>query len=142
MTRVLTLLNQKNHYLEKFYALNETELANFLSGNFDNIEMFYETREKILNMIKYIDNEIEKTQTDMVGTNTQSLTALKKGISESFKIKNLYVEKIVQQDVEILSCIETAKNSIIRELQQLNKGKKAVTGYKSKSYSQKLDEEI
>ena len=64
MTRVLTLLNQKNHSLEKFYALNEKELANFLSGNFDNIETFYETREKILDVIKYIDDEIEKTQTD------------------------------------------------------------------------------
>ena len=142
MTRVLTLLNQKNHYLEKFYALNEKELANFLSGNFDNIETFYETREKILDVIKYIDDEIEKTQTDTVGTNPQSLMALKRGIAESFKIKNLYVEKIVQQDVEILSCIESAKNSIIRELQQLNKGKKAVTGYKSKSYNQKLNEEL
>lgn len=142
MTRVLTLLNQKNHYLEKFYALNEKELANFLVGNFDSIEAFYETREKILEVIKYIDHEIEKMQMNEVDLDSPALEMTRKRIAESFRVKSLYVEKIVQQDVEILSCIESAKNSIIRELQQLNRGKKAVTGYKSKTYSSSLDEEI
>jgi len=142
MTRILTLLNQKNHYLEKFYALNEKELSHFLNGNFDGIETFYATREKILDVIKYIDNEIEKTQTDPIDPSSSSLNMIKKQIAESFRVKNLYVERIVQQDVEILSCIESAKNSIIRELQQLNRGKKAVTGYKSKNYSSNLDEEF
>ncbi len=142
MTRILTLLNQKNHYLEKFYALNEKELSNFLVGNFDSIESFYETREKILGIIKYIDNEIDKVQVEEVNLNSPTLNMMKRKISESFKVKNLYVEKIVQQDVEILSCIESAKNSIIRELQQLNRGKKAVGGYKSKNYAPNLDEEF
>ena len=26
MTRIINLLNQKNHYLEKFYSINENEL--------------------------------------------------------------------------------------------------------------------
>ena len=28
MTSIIALLNEKNHYLEKFYALNEKELVN------------------------------------------------------------------------------------------------------------------
>ncbi|MEK6774749.1 MAG: hypothetical protein AABY64_12470 [Bdellovibrionota bacterium] len=142
MTRILTLLNQKNHYLEKFYALNEKELSNFLIGNFDSIETFYETREKILEVIKYIDSEVEKTQDNVIQATSPAFGTIRKRIADSFKVKNLYVEKIVQQDLEILSCIESAKNSIIRELQLLNRGKKAVTGYKTKNYSQKLNEEI
>jgi len=142
MTRILTLLNQKNHYLEKFYSLNEKELMNFLKGDFDGIEEFYSTREKILEVIKYIDSEIDKTQTDPVDTRSPAIVSLRKKIAETFRVKSLYVEKIVQQDIEILSCIESAKNSIIRELQELSRGKKAVGGYKSKTYYQKLDEEI
>ena len=62
MTRIITLMNEKNHYLEKFYSWNEKELKNFLVGSFDNIEVFYNSREKILEIIKYIDAQTEQEQ--------------------------------------------------------------------------------
>ena len=142
MTRVLTLLNQKNHYLEKFYALNEEGLKNFMQGQFDDIETFYESREKILEMIKYIDAEINKEDTTMIGTDPRLLEHLRKNIADSLRIKNIYVEQILKQDIEILSCIESTKNSIIKELQELQKGKKAIGGYKLRTHNQRLDEEI
>lgn len=142
MTRILTLLNQKNHYLEKFYALNESEFQKFLHGNFDQIESFYQTRERILEMIKYIDAEIDKTQDTVVDSEAPQFSIMKRRISEALRTKNVYVEKIIQQDLEILSCIESAKNSIIKDLQDLHRGKKAVGGYKIKTYSNKIDEEI
>lgn len=60
MTRIITLLNEKNHYLEKFYSLNERELKNFLDGHYDGLEPFYDSREKILEIIKYIDAQIDQ----------------------------------------------------------------------------------
>jgi hypothetical protein len=31
--RLITLVYEKNHYLEKFYSVNEKELAQFIVGN-------------------------------------------------------------------------------------------------------------
>ena len=75
MLRIITLLNQKNHYLEKFYSLNETEIIHFSAGYFDNLDSFYQTREKILEMIKYLDGEIDKFRRDDAHVLKQSAAA-------------------------------------------------------------------
>lgn len=128
MKRIASLLNQKNHYLEKFYSLNEKEMAKFLTGQFDQIEAFYDTREKILEVLKYVDSEIEKAQHAAVNQDQPQIRNL---IRESLIIKEQYVEKIIEQDIQILACIEGAKNNIIKELQEVRKAKKAINGYKA-----------
>lgn len=139
MQKVITLLNEKNHYLEKFYSLNETELVFFKSGNFDNLDRFYETRERILEMIRYLDSEIGVHQQDSdpaeIGRDQKQM------VTEALRIKTEYVNGILAQDLEVLSCIESAKNSIIRELQEVTKVRKAVSKYKMPSFDTQLDEE-
>lgn len=135
MHRIINLLDQKNHYLEKFYSLNEEELLNFAKNNFDHLEEFYKTREEILNVIRYVDDEIDKTQTAALSLEE------KRQMNEALSIKDEYVGRILAQDLEILSCIESAKSSIIRELQEIRKAKKAVGSYKSKTIVNRLDEE-
>jgi hypothetical protein len=46
-------MEQKNHYLEKFYTVNETSLQNFLNDNYNEINEFYNQRESILEILKY-----------------------------------------------------------------------------------------
>ena len=141
MTRIIALLNEKNHYLEKFYSLNETELANFAQAQFDNLDSFYQTRERILDVIKYVDAQIERINDD-----TQALTTItdeeRNQVREALAIKDQYVAKIIEQDIQVLACIEMAKNSIIRELQDLRRNRKAIGGYKTKTFNQRLDEEV
>lgn len=140
MTRVVTLLNEKNHYLEKFYTLNENELANFVQGNFDNLEYFYQTRDRILDVIKYIDAQIDKeNQASQVAMIADEI---RNQVRQALGIKDQYVSRIVEQDIQVLTCIESAKNQIIRELQGLQRSKKAVGGYKSKTFDQRLNEEV
>ena len=43
MDRVIDLLQQKNHYLEKFLLMSEAELLNFENKDFGNLESFYLT---------------------------------------------------------------------------------------------------
>lgn len=138
MLRIITLLNQKNHYLEKFYSLNETELINFSAGVFDNLEDFYQAREKILEMVKYLDAELERAQKDVQGVPSADQ---KRELREALAIKEEYVSRILSQDLEILSCIESAKSDIIRELQEIRRTKKAVGSYKSRTPDRRLDEE-
>ncbi|MBX2996393.1 MAG: flagellar protein FliT [Bdellovibrionaceae bacterium] len=138
MLRIISLLNQKNHYLEKFYSLNENEILNFSAGNFDQLEDFYQTREKILEMVKYLDQELDKAQN--LVTN-QVTTEQRRELREALAVKDEYVSRILSQDLEILACIESAKSNIIRELQDLRKTKRAVSGYKSNLKNHQLDEE-
>ena len=140
MTRIITLLNEKNHYLEKFYSLNETELVNFAQGQFENLESFYQTRERILEVLRYLDSQIEK-----INDETQAIDCIveteRVQVKQALGIKDQYVTKIIEQDIQVLSCIETAKNSIIRELQDVRRNRKGISGYKTSTFNQRLDEE-
>lgn len=137
MLRIISLLNQKNHYLEKFYSMNEAELLNFAQNDFNHLDEFYDTREKILENIKYIDTQIHLENPDIAKLTIEN----KKEISVALAIKDEYVNRILAQDLEILSCIENAKSNIIRELADLKKTRKAVGSYKTKTFNQRLDEE-
>lgn len=140
MTRIITLLNEKNHYLEKFYSLNEVELANFAQGQFDNIQQFYQTRERILDVLKYVDAQIERAHDEIDKNGIQE--SHRREVKEALSIKDEYVARIIEQDVQVLACIEMAKNSIIKELQEVRRNRKAVGGYKTKTFHQRLDEEV
>ena len=138
MSRIITLINQKNHYLEKFYSANEIEILNFVGGDFSNLENFYQNREKILEMIKYIDGQI-----DAASAEGKELTASeRKEVTEGLAIKDEYVNRILGQDLEILATIEEAKSSIIRELQDVRKTRKVVGSYRSKTFHKIIDEEV
>lgn len=141
MTRIITLLNEKNHYLEKFYALAEMELVNFAQGQFDNLEYFYQTRERILDVLKYVDAQLEKAQSAIEQSGIVN-EEYRREVRDALAIKDEYVARIIEQDIQVLACIEMAKNSIIKELQEIRLNRKAVAGYKSRTFNQRLDEEV
>ncbi|MCB0368397.1 MAG: hypothetical protein KDD45_02900 [Bdellovibrionales bacterium] len=138
MKRILELMEQKNHYLEKFYSINETSIQLFLEDRFEIINDFYDQRENILEILKYIDEEISRVSQNTRSDNLPDLEKLK----EALKVKDIFVQKIIEQDMTILSCIESAKNSIIKELRDVKKGQKIVSAYKTPSFNKKLEEEI
>ena len=133
MIRIIQLLNEKNHFLEKFYSLNENQIARLDQGQFDDIERFYNQREDLLKILKYVDAEISKSHSlykDMTGPFDPGQ---KLQIKDCLQIKETYVKKILEQDLIVLGLIDDAKSQIIRELQDIKKASRAMTGYKSKS---------
>jgi len=140
MQTTIELLTEKNHCLEKFFRLNEAELMNFSTGNFEHLEEFYASREGLLEIIKRIDLLIEED--NLVAVDIESVTPeFKKQILEAFQHKNSLCTKILAQDLEILSAIENAKSDIIRELSQVRVTRKAIGSYKSGQTTSRLDEE-
>lgn len=140
MDQILELLNNKNFHLNKFLEMNDKELSNFVEGNFDNLERFYQTREAILDLIKCIDRLVEQGNiaiTDARTVTEQQRLMLKKVLDE----KNEIVTRILAQDLQILSVLETAKSNIIRELAQVKVARKAVGAYHSGHTEPRLDEE-
>jgi hypothetical protein len=140
MERTITLLREKNHYLEKFYEVNDRELTKFESGNFDQIENFYCTRDKILDLIRLIDDLIREENDKEPEFQMNCTSEQRAEVEAMLKDKEEWVTKILVQDLEVLSWIEKEKSNIIRELQSVRKGRKAMQGYHSGDYRNQLDE--
>jgi hypothetical protein len=137
--RLITLMKEKNHFLEKYMSLNEREVVHFQTGKFDRLEMFYADRERILEIIKYLDGEIDREQKTL--SPEQVNQDAKAEIAAQLEIKKEVVDQVLKQDLDILSLIEREKSSIIRELQNLRKDKKGISGYKSSIPTSRVNEE-
>lgn len=129
--KTIQLLNEKNHFLEKFYSLNEKQLIQLSSSQFENIEEFYNQREDILNIIKYIDAELSRTQTNEIAMNIAVSSSDQTAVKEGLRIKDIYVNRILEQDIQIISLIEKLKTDIINELKLVRGARRAMAGYKS-----------
>lgn len=131
--KTVQLLNEKNHFLEKFYSLNEKQLVQLSASQFENVEHFYNQREDILKIIKYIDSELSRAHNDEVAMNAAILQQDQLAVKECLRVKDIFVNRIVEQDIQIISLIEKLKNSIITELKTVRGARRAMTGYKSTS---------
>lgn len=141
MNAVMTLLNDKNEHLAKFLQLNETELINFMNGDFDNLEIFYQSRETILDLIRCIDGLVEVALKDAPADGAEIPAEDKRDFLKLLNRKNDLVTQILAQDLQILSVIEQAKSDIIKDLRQVQAARKAVGAYKSGETKNQLDEE-
>lgn len=131
MIRLVQFLNEKNHFLEKFYSLNDTQITRMQGGLFDEIELFYNQREDLLKILKYIDAEINKAHLLHKDTNGQYSDDEKSSIREALRAKEAYVKRILEQDLLVLEMIDEAKSTIIKELQSVKKARRALSGYKA-----------
>jgi hypothetical protein len=141
MRQVITLLNERNQFLEKFYALNEDEIERMTQGNFDNIDGFYQSRENLLNLIQHIERLIEN-HLRIEHSEVERDKELKRQAEDALLLRNELVTEILDQDLEIISMIEGAKSKIIRELQVITKGRRVVGSYHSGEKNHALDEEV
>lgn len=148
---VLELLVEKKHFLNEFNKINLQGLSQFQNNNFDNIEVFYNSREKLLEIIQYIDQKIDKLPSDKlngpsnasrketsfssaapaVNTTTANSDDSKMIAFIQLEIKAL-AQEILKQDMQILSLMDQEKSSIIKDLQNIGKNKKHFSSYKTK----------
>lgn len=128
MEEIIRLLQEKNHYLEKFSDLNEKEMDAFSQGNFITLDSFYHQREEILGMVRHLDNLLEKVKLD---DSTPVKPADRKQVQELMAEKDILVTQILSQDLQILSYIDREKSALIQELRGVKKSRKAVGAYKS-----------
>ncbi|OFZ17858.1 MAG: hypothetical protein A2Z20_05770 [Bdellovibrionales bacterium RBG_16_40_8] len=141
MREITDLLQEKNYCLEKFYRLNECGLENLSEGNYDYLNSFYASRDGLLDIIKKIDEMIERS--NEIPLDVQEIDAeVKKIILSALDYKTDLVNRILEQDLKIISVIEAAKSNIIKELSQVKVTRKALGSYKSGKSRNNLDEEV
>ena len=138
MERVIALLRERNHCLEKFYWVNEQELINFGGGNFDTVEAFYQAREKILGEIACIDGMVDDENQREAGVVTDEHRS---EVQQLLLSKDELVKSILAQDLQVLTYVEKEKSSIIRELRSTNQAKRAVGAYANAERLQQLEGE-
>jgi len=125
---VITLLKEKNSYLETFLEVSERERKSFKARNFDNLEALYAMREDILENIRSLDRRIEKYSRDL---QPESLQA-----EEREMIKTLLAQKqslvngIMAQDLVMLSCVENEKSSMIKKMTNIKDGRRLLKAYR------------
>lgn len=138
MERVISLLRERNHCLEKFYWVNEQELINFGIGNFDSVEEFYQARDKILDHINCIDDMVNEASERAQGEATFAFRSEVEGMLTS---RDELVKAILAQDLQILTYIEKEKSNIIRELRATTQAKRVVGAYASSERMKLLETE-
>ncbi|MBY0314536.1 MAG: flagellar protein FliT [Bdellovibrionales bacterium] len=127
--QIVLLLKEKNNHLEMFYDISERERKSFKARNFDNLEDLYRIREDILENIHTIDSKIEVYS---ASANKSQLTdTSKKEIESCLGQKEKLVNKILEQDLQILSCIESEKSSMLKKLTSVRTGRRLLKAYRT-----------
>ncbi len=139
LSRTVDLLRQKNHCLEKYYWINETEMVKMKVGDFDSIEEFYFARNRILEAINLLDDELAKlTQQQSHAVPSLGTAAEVEAILQA---KDELVRSILDQDMQILGLVDREKSEIIRELKSTQTTKKAVGAYAQSERMKQLERE-
>jgi hypothetical protein len=129
MSKVLDLLKEKNFYLERFLEESRKEKTSFKARRFDNLDTLYKMREEILLNIQSIDERIKK---ECALEASGNLEPPKNGeVRKMLDQIKTNVTYILEEDLQIISCIEDEKSKIIREISSTREGKKALKGYRA-----------
>lgn len=144
---LLELLQEKKHFLEEFYRVNILGLKQFTENNFEDIDAFYLKREGIINILQMIDTKINHQDSQKPQNNLpNSLNHPKRIQNEPITLLKTEIlsitQLILQQDLEIIELVKKVKNSIITDIQRIQKNKKMVSSYKTKVTHHQIDEEI
>ena len=122
MNKPEDFLFEINRMLEHLYSLNEGQYAKIASGDISDLDQFYNSRERILEIIKYLSFELEQVEAK----------DLDKGqISQMINIRKLYLEKIIEIDLKIFGLLDSVKSVLLKELSENKSTQKVLKAYKS-----------
>lgn len=136
--RLIQLLEQKNHFLEKLLSLNELQAALLKAGEIDTLDEFYLRREKIIDTIGYIDSQLKIAFEESIDLSE----AQREVVEHLLFIKDEYVNHIMNLEMTILSSLETIKNQILKDLIDTHRQRKRLQGYQSEKETHSVSEKV
>lgn len=138
MNRITMLMGERNKYLVKYYNLNEREMSLFRIANFDSLDAFYDTRQAILEVVAELDKKIDEELMEMTAADVETH---EDSMAELLSSKDSIIEKILDQDLELLSIVEKEKSRVLQEYIDTSVSKKAVGKYKSGTVKRSYEQE-
>lgn len=138
MHRIVQLMAERNQYLVRYFNLNERELKLYRASNFDSLDAFYETRQAILEVVGALDAKIEE---ELMALTVEDVDNNQQDMAKLLSEKDSIVEKVLDQDLQVISLIETEKGKILREIHDSKTNRKAVGAYKSGKVKRSYEQE-
>ena len=115
MEEVLHYLDLKNRYLDKFLGLTQKFLEQVHRGKWDEINLFIDNRERILNIIRYFDQKIAK-HFDLVELGVAELDTFRPRVKSLLDLRASITRRIINIDLQLISEIDEVKSETVREL--------------------------
>jgi hypothetical protein len=117
MESILHYLELKNQYFEKMYQMTLKQLKLCQEGQWDELELFVENRERILNIIRSYDFKIAREFKQIEGEGAL-LNKYSLDVKKLLDQRKMIAEKIVKIDIEVISKMEEIKNDTIKDLKK------------------------
>lgn len=136
---IIHLLSERNRYLSQFSSLNKIQLKKSKDGDFSQINEFYMAREGLLGVIEKIENILSEKIKQVSPSIPQEV---RDNIQSLLNTKDQIIKSILDQDLQIMSYIDSEKKQIVSDLKSLSKGRKTIQAYKSGVQKIKLKEDV
>jgi hypothetical protein len=117
MEEVLHYLQLKNQFYEKFYALTVKFIDQANQNQWDDMELFLDNRERILNIIHSFDFKIANLF-QKLNLSRNDLERFRAPVRELLDERKNWADKIVALDLDLISKMEDIKTETIRELKK------------------------
>lgn len=117
MEKVLYYLDLKNNYYEKMYAMTLKQSEKAARGDWADLELFVENRERILNLLRSYDFKIA-TSFEKEQHRGAELNQYAEAVKILLENRKIWADKIIALDLLLMSKMEEFKNETIRELKK------------------------
>lgn len=115
MQEILHYLEMKNQYYEKFYHLTLKFIDQINQNRWEDIDLFVDNRDRILNIIRSFDQKVAK-HFDGLNLSPEEMAQYKAHVKDLMATRQLIAEKIFAADLELIGKIDEIKSETIREL--------------------------
>ncbi|NBX67509.1 MAG: hypothetical protein EBR01_00945 [Proteobacteria bacterium] len=116
MEEVIQFLKLKNKYYQKFFTISTKFLEETNSDHWDNLKFFVENRERLLNIIRSLDQKIARAFKES-STSEDEMNSYRETLKSLFAQKRKLGDQIVAIDLQLISKIDAMKTQTIKKLQ-------------------------
>lgn len=117
MEEVLHYLELKNQYLEKFHSITKKFLDQVRQDRWDDLELFVDNRERILNIVHSYDFKIAN-RFSKLDVSPAQLETWRGAVKDLLDTRETIAKKIVALDLELITKMDEIKNETVKELKR------------------------
>lgn len=128
MEDIIHYLELKNQFYGKFLALTSKFLGKTADNQWDDLELFMDNRERVLNIIRSFDFRIAKSFEEL-DLSKVNLDDYRDQVKSFLDERKAIVDQIVKIDLELVSRIDDLKSETIRELKRAVKTSQHVESF-------------
>lgn len=116
--QIVHYLELKNQYYEKFHSMTRKFIESSQKDEWSDLQFFVENRERVLKIIQYFDHKVA-TLLQAVPSESPEVESHRARVQELMKARYDMGQRILEQDLELISRLEELKSETIRELKKV-----------------------